>query len=78
MNKVIKGNAYSPVTWIEYTGTQPAPHETNQVPQSPNCEPTGRTCYGCGTVLKDPGQYIIDWIGRSPHPLCMGCYKKKN
>ena len=78
MSRHYTKNAYSPVNRTQHIGAQQAEKspETNQIPQEPNCrvrEQESRKCAECGIVLRDPKQYIIDWINQNLQALCIGC-----
>ena len=78
MRRYYKKNSYSPVTRTQHIGAQRAESQpskkTAQRPPNPSPrEQERRKCYGCGIVLRDPKQYIIDWINEDLHPVCIGC-----
>lgn len=80
MRRYYKGKGYQRLGVFEARGAQPAPHETDQIPESPNsCVDAQdvRKCYECGTVLKDTRDYIVCDITRDLHVLCLckGCYR---
>lgn len=63
MNKYYKKRGYQPLGVFEARGAQPAPHETDQIPESPHSsipEQEVRKCLECGgTVRKDKRNYIV-------------------
>ena len=59
----------------QYRAAHKSPEK--QLPRQPNCqgrERGSRKCHGCGTVLRKPETYIMDWINQDLQAVCMDCH----